>query len=71
MKQYIKAAAALLMLASPLITFAHPGHDHAEGDQGFTIIHYFTSPVHMITSVAVIAAVIGIVRAIRNHDQRA
>jgi hypothetical protein len=71
MKQYIKAAAALLMLTLPLITFAHPGHDHAEGDQGFTIIHYFTSPAHVITSVAVIAAVIGIVRAIRIRNQKA
>ena len=71
MKQCVKATAALLMLTLPLITLAHPGHDHAEGDQGFTIIHYFTSPVHVITSLAVIAAVIGIVRAIRIRNQKA
>lgn len=71
MKHVLKAAAALLTLALPLITLAHPGHDHAEGDQGFTIIHYFTSPVHVITSIAVIAAVIGIVRAIRIRNQKA
>lgn len=71
MKHVLKAAAALLTLALPLITLAHPGHDHAEGDQGFTIIHYFTSPVHVITSIAVFAAVIGIVRAIRIRNQKA
>jgi hypothetical protein len=71
MKQCIKAATAMLMLVLPLVTLAHPGHDHAEGDQGFTIIHYFTSPVHVITSIAVIAAVIGIVRAIRIRNQKA
>ena len=71
MKQILKATAALLMLALPLITLAHPGHDHADGDQGFTIIHYFTSPVHVITSIAVIAAVIAIVRAIRIRNQKA
>ena len=71
MKHVLKAAAALLTLPLPLITLAHPGHDHAEVDQGFTIIHYFTSPVHVITSIAVIAAVIGIVRAIRIRNQKA
>ena len=40
-----------------LTALAHPGHgDH--GDSGYTIIHYFTQPVHAIISVAVLAIVI-------------
>lgn len=70
MKKLSRVFAAVLTLTLPLITMAHPGHDHAEGNEGFTITHYLTSPVHIITSLAVIAVVVGIVRAVKNQNQK-
>lgn len=71
MKQLIKGLALALAMILPLVTLAHPGHDHSEGADGFTITHYLTSPVHLITSLAVVAIAVGIVRAIRRKDQKA
>lgn len=69
MKQFSRLLAAMLTFA-PFVASAHPGHDHSEGAGGFTITHYFTTPLHLITTLAVAAIVIGVVRAVRTKDQK-
>jgi hypothetical protein len=56
MKKFSPAIIAVLINVSmPLLLLAHPGHGSDDGDHGFTIIHYFTQPVHMaITLPAVL-----------------
>lgn len=47
MKKLLFVPVALM----PFIAMAHPGH----GDTGgFTIIHYFTEPVHVLAGLAAI-----------------
>ena len=60
---------AFLLLS--FVTIAHPGHgDH--GDSGFTITHYFTTPIHMGISFAIFGAVIYfIVKAFRKKSKNA
>jgi hypothetical protein len=69
MKQLLQVIACIIALSIPFAVFAHPGHDHSDGNSGYTIIHYFTSPVHIISTVAAIAVVIGLVRAIRSDKE--
>jgi uncharacterized BrkB/YihY/UPF0761 family membrane protein len=38
----------------PILVTAHPEHGGDEGDHGFTIIHYFTQPVHLIITIPVV-----------------
>ena len=52
MKKYLAAFYAVLVTVSiPLLSLAHPGHGGDEGDHGFTIIHYFTQPVHLAVAL--------------------
>jgi len=44
-------------IAAPIITYAHPGHGTSDG---YTIIHYFTEPSHIIMLVAVVLVSVGI-----------
>ena len=69
MKQVYRLFAAIAILL-PSVVSAHPGHDHSEGAEGFSIIHYFTTPVHVVTSIAVLAIVVGIIRAIRTRSSK-
>ena len=55
MKKYFSALFAVLVTVSiPLISLAHPGHGGDDGDHGFTIIHYFTQPVHLAITMPLI-----------------
>ena len=47
MKKVIDSLAAL----TPLFPLAHPGHGETEG---YTIIHYFTEPQHLLVSLGVV-----------------
>ena len=49
MNRIIAPVATLLAVAIPLAVAAHPGHGETEG---FSIIHYFSEPVHALASVA-------------------
>lgn len=40
----------LLLLNSPLMLLAHPGHDGAHGSDGYTIIHFLTHVDHLLVS---------------------
>lgn len=46
MKKVIASLAAL----TPLLALAHPGHGETEG---YTIIHYFTEPQHLLVTLGV------------------
>lgn len=70
MKKLSRVIICILVSVIPFLAFAHPGHDHAEGSGGFTITHYLTTPVHLITSIAVVAIVIGILRAVNIKNQQ-
>ena len=70
MKQLSRALILFVFTIVPFLGFAHPGHDHSEGSEGFTITHYLTTPVHIITSLAVVAIVVGIWRAINIRNQQ-
>lgn len=41
-----------LWMLLPLSLSAHPGHGDTDG---FSILHYFTEPVHAITTVSLLA----------------
>ncbi len=45
-----------LLIAFPIIAFAHPGHgDHAH--DGFSIIHYFTEPEHGLVTFGILVSI--------------
>lgn len=45
----------------PFILNAHPGHDGDHGGEGYTIIHFFNSPVHYISLLTVIVVALIII----------
>jgi hypothetical protein len=56
-KKYIIKCISVFFLLLPFVTHAHPGHgDHTH--DGFSVIHYFTEPVHIAVLVAVLATVV-------------
>jgi hypothetical protein len=55
MKKYLSALLAVFVSVSmPISILAHPGHGGDEGEHGFTIIHYFTQPVHMFITLPIV-----------------
>ncbi|MBZ5859339.1 hypothetical protein [Flavihumibacter profundi] len=48
MKMISIAAGLISTMLLPIATFAHPGHGETDG---YTIIHYFTEPVHVIATL--------------------
>lgn len=58
MKKITLAISALI----PIISFGHPGHGETEG---YSIIHYFTEPVHAIVTISVLALAYIAARIIR------
>ena len=60
MKKMIALSTLGLMAINPTRIFAHPGHG-GHDDGGYTIIHYFTQPSHLIVSMACIIATIAVV----------
>jgi hypothetical protein len=56
MKKYLAAFYTVLVTVSiPSLSLAHPGHGGDDGDHGFTIIHYFTQPVHLAIVMPLLA----------------
>lgn len=52
----MKSILTLLSLATPALTFAHPGHG-GHGGSGFTIIHYLTEPDHALIALLGVAII--------------
>lgn len=48
----MKKVSSILFLLLPFVTFAHPGHGETEG---YSIIHYFTEPLHIVVLLSVLA----------------
>jgi hypothetical protein len=67
MKQIFRSIAAMVLPIMPFAAFAHPGHGETEG---FSIIHYFTEPVHAVVTVLATAAVITLVGYARRRQSR-
>ena len=41
----------ILLLVFPALSYAHDGHGHTEG---YTITHYFTEPLHLAITAAIL-----------------
>ena len=63
-----KLFATMTCLAAAPVLFAHPGHGETEG---FTIIHYFTEPVHATVTVLATVVVIAFSGYARRRSSRA
>lgn len=53
----MKNLVILILMISPILSFAHPGHGSADGN---SLFHYFSSPEHAIPA-AVIALLVAVV----------
>lgn len=51
----------------PLISLAHPGHGDPSG--GYTIIHYFTEPMHAVFTYGIILSAITYILYSRKRKQ--
>ncbi len=58
----MKKITLALLAIIPIVSFAHPGHGETEG---YSIIHYFTEPVHAIVSISVLVLAYAASRIIR------
>jgi len=65
MKKIATTLCFLLMLILPLITMAHPGHGESEG---YTIIHYFTEPMHAVITLGSFVIVFAALRFMRKKQ---
>jgi len=62
-----KIALALLfaVLATPVISLAHPGHGETDG---YSIIHYFIEPVHAVVTIGVVAVAFAYMKYSRRKE---
>ncbi|HEX3024530.1 MAG TPA: hypothetical protein VHP12_04910 [Chitinophagaceae bacterium] len=59
---------SFLLLCMPFVSLAHPGHGETDG---YTIIHYFTEPMHAVFTYSIlIATVVYIFRLRRNSRNK-
>jgi hypothetical protein len=72
MKKLVSVISLFILIVMPFITKAHPGHgDH--GDSGYTIIHYFTQPMHAVItlgSIVIVFVVLHFNRKKNTHTQK-
>jgi hypothetical protein len=70
MKKISPGALLALTAIAPISLFAHPGHGETEG---FSIIHYFTEPVHATVTVLGAIAVFLLYKTLRRnaHNKKA
>lgn len=55
MKKITCALSVFVSMLLPLLTFGHPGHGE-EG--GYTIIHYFKEPTHVLVAAIILILVV-------------
>lgn len=60
------ALVGLFAAMVPVSLFAHPGHGETDG---FTITHYFTEPIHAITTIGALVVAIVYIRLQRNKQK--
>ncbi len=66
MKKFVTAALSLVILCMPLISLAHPGHGETGG---YTIIHYFTEPMHAVFTYSVLLGAVAFIMYSRKSKQ--
>jgi len=71
MKKIVTRMAPVMLAASAI---AHPGHNEHVADASTGLLHYLTSPVHMIPATAVVVLTAYVIRRIavarsRHHDK--
>lgn len=71
MKKIAIKLASIMAMLTPFTLLAHPGHGGHDHDGGYTIIHYFTQPVHAIVSLAVLTITVILIRNLRRKNQKA
>ncbi|MBL7760315.1 MAG: hypothetical protein JNK08_06430 [Sediminibacterium sp.] len=65
MKKLATAFGLLIGMVAPLATMAHPGHGETEG---YTIIHYFTEPMHAVITLGSLVIVFAGLRYFRKKN---
>ncbi|MBH2003120.1 MAG: hypothetical protein I8H66_00390 [Sphingobacteriia bacterium] len=65
MKKLAISLGLFLVTIAPLVTMAHPGHGESEG---YTIIHYFTEPMHAVITLGSLLMVFAGLRYFRKRD---
>jgi hydrogenase/urease accessory protein HupE len=63
----MKSSFLLAALAVPASLLAHPGHGETDG---FSIIHYFTEPMHAIIAVGLMVTVYAGIRFLRSKKEK-
>jgi hypothetical protein len=71
MKKIAIQLASIMAILHPFSLMAHPGHGGHDHDGGYTIIHYFTQPVHAIVSLTILAFTVILIRNLRRKNQKA
>lgn len=66
MKKINIAALSLIVLCLPLIGLAHPGHGETDG---YTIIHYFTEPMHAVFTYSILLGAFAYIMYSRKKNQ--
>ncbi len=65
MKKLAISFGLFLGMVAPLATMAHPGHGETEG---YTIIHYFTEPMHAVITLGSLLIVFAGLRYFRKKN---
>jgi len=65
MKKLATSFGLFLGMVAPLTTMAHPGHGETEG---YTIIHYFTEPMHAVITLGSLLIVFAGLRYFRKKN---
>ena len=66
MRTKIFTLLALFVVLSPTVLFAHAGHGTFDG---INLWHYLTSPLHLISTMVVLAVVVFGVRYFRKRQE--
>ena len=66
MKKITLAVIAYFLLGMPFTDQAHPGHGITDG---YTITHYFTEPVHLMSTAVVLFVLVVYYRHLRRNKQ--
>jgi len=64
----MKKSLSTLLALLPLAAFAHEGHGHSGG---YTIIHYLTEPLHVVTALVVFAGLIVLYKSLKRQGKKA
>ncbi|MBL0102826.1 MAG: hypothetical protein IPP51_03150 [Bacteroidetes bacterium] len=67
MKRIFSAVTVIASTLIPMLASAHPGHGH---DDGYTIKHYFSEPLHIFASVGVLVVTFTLIRFAQKRKEQ-